>query len=211
MLQKLVIFGDSISTTQIGDGGYQAFLQPLLPGVTILNHAVAESGAASGTPNPVLQVLQRQSGDLAGAGAVILWHGTNDWYWGSPLGTPGRPDPSTYLGALELAGREIFRLAPQATLLFATPLFRWQAPDGGTTPGDARRLPNRQGLTLQAYDQAVRTAAARLGAVLVQTGAQSGFGPDTLAQYQPDGVHPNRAGCARLAKIFWQALQTEVL
>lgn len=206
MLRKLVIFGDSISTTSVGEGGYQATLQRLLPEARISNHAVAESGASTRTPNHVLGVLDHYAADCSDADAVILWHGTNDWYWGSPIGQMGIAAPSTYLGALQLAANKIRSSKADTHLIFATPLFRFQAPDGCCTEGDARTTPNRLGLTLQAYEEAVRTAACLLDVRLAETARLSGFCRETMALYQPDHVHPNRAGCERLGHIFYDAL-----
>ena len=208
MIQKLVIFGDSISTQQIGEGGYQAPLQMQFPSVDILNFAVAESGASRRTPNNVLSVLDRHAAECTDADAVIVWHGTNDWYWGSPIGETESRDPDTYLGAMRLASEAIRRFAPSCGLIFATPLFRFQAPDGIAQEGDARAVPNKVGYTMLDYEQAVRRAAVLLDARLAETGHLSGFCFDTLEQFQPDHVHPNAAGCKRLAAIFADLLRT---
>lgn len=86
-MHKIVIFGDSISTPQIGNGGYQKKLQSLLQPDLLLNFAVAGSGAASCTPDNVLAILQCRSTDCADADAVILWHGTGRLQFGRAAGS----------------------------------------------------------------------------------------------------------------------------
>lgn len=210
MLNKIVIFGDSISTTAIGNGGYEVGLRKALQPRTLLNFAVGESGASRGTPNCVLDVLSRHASDCTHADVVILWHGTNDWYWGRPIGELGNSQENTYLGALETAVAMIRKYAPKSIILFATPLFRHQAPDGSSVADDAWTLPNRAGLTLSEYDQAIRTAAHSLGAVLVETRESSGFCSKNMDQFLPDHVHPNQEGCAILADIFSASISKAV-
>lgn len=201
-MHKIVIFGDSISTPLIGNGGYQKELQNLLQPDLLLNFAVAGSGAASCTPDSVLTVLQRHGADCAGADAVILWHGTNDWYWGSPMGALQTHDPSTYLGALECAVERLRAIAPEALPVFATPLYRFEMPSGTESAGDAWFTPNQAGATQADYDLAVRQAARAYGVSLADTRTLSGFCRQNSARFLPDGVHPGQDGCRILANIF---------
>lgn len=201
-MHKIVIFGDSISTPQIGNGGYQKKLQSLLQPDLLLNFAVAGSGAASCTPDNILDILQCRSTDCADADAVILWHGTNDWYWGSPIGALNTYDPSTYLGALERSAERLRTAAPNALLVFATPLYRFEMPSGGDAAGDAWFTPNQAGATQADYDLAVRLAARTYGISLAETRVLSGFCRQNSARFLPDRVHPGQEGCDILANIF---------
>lgn len=202
MIEKLVIFGDSISTPLIGDGGYAALLRELLQPKELCNFAVAASGTSLVTPDNLLGVLQNHADDCNNADVIILWHGTNDWYWGSPVGQLGSFNDQTYIGALEKAITTIREHAPNALLVTATPLFRLQAPDGSETVGDAWFTKNKVGATLSDYEKALRDTAKAYCVPVVDARALTGFCAQNRTRFQPDDIHPGKEGCDILARIF---------
>ena len=202
VIRKLVIFGDSISTPLIGDGGYEALLCRLLQPNELYNFAVPQSGASSVTPDHVMHILNLQSDACAGADVVILWHGTNDWYWGASVGKCGSRDGTTYIGAMELAIDRIRRYAPEALVITATPLYRHQAPDGSQISGDAWFIPNKAGATLADYDRALREVARAYSVPLVEMRVLTGFCEQNSERFLPDNVHPGTEGCDMIARIF---------
>lgn len=205
--EKLVIFGDSISTPLVGNGGYAKHLQRYLPHLRIVNRAVAASAAGGGAAGSLLPVLQACAGEDADATAVLVWHGTNDWYWGTPVGAPESRDTQSYSGALYRAVCSLRKQMPNATLLFATPLYRWQAAEGCTQCGDAWFTENRIGKTQRHYAEALWAMAQALCVPVVDTRLLSGFHAENQPQRLPDGVHPDERGCRVLAQIFADALQ----
>lgn len=207
MIRKLVIFGDSISTPLIGAGGYEVLLQSLLKPKEFYNFAVPQSGASTVTPDHVLQILTRHGAVCEDADVVILWHGTNDWYWGAQIGRFGSQDGSTYIGALELAVRSIREFAPSAFIMTATSLYRWQAPDGCQTAGDAWFTPNKAGASLAEYDRALREVSQAYGAALVEMRALTGFCEQNCRRFLPDCVHPGKEGCDIIARIFAEHIE----
>lgn len=207
MIHKLVIFGDSISTPLIGDGGYEVRLWQLLAPREFHNFAVPQSGASVGTPDSVVKMLTLYGDVCDGADVVILWHGTNDWYWGAQPGNCGSQDGETYIGALELAIRNIRSHAPDALLVMATPLYRRQAPDGCQTEGDAWITPNKVGATLADYDSALRKAAQAYAVPLVEMRVLTGFCEQNCGRFLPDHVHPGKEGCDMIAGIFAEHIE----
>ena len=132
-IKKAAIYGDSISTTGYPCGGYGTLLGEKLGIETVYNHAIGASGLTEGTPNNLVQLLEDPLNLHEDVDLAILWHGTNDWYWGAPVGIPGTADmrnPKTYVGALTEAVTRIRAAAPRARILAMTPLWRVETPDG---------------------------------------------------------------------------------
>ena len=202
IIRKMVILGDSISTPFIGDGGYEIQLRQLLAPREFHNLAVAQSGASTVTPDSVVKMLTLYAYVCEGADVVILWHGTNDWYWGAQIGSCGQQDDTTYIGALEIAIKNIRRYAPDSLLVMATPLYRREMPDGGQEAGDAWITTNKVGLTLADYERALRETAQAYAVPLVEMRALTGFCEQNSGRFLPDGVHPEKEGCDIIARIF---------
>ena len=201
-MKKLVIYGDSISTIECANGGYQSKLMPKIPFDVVCNHAVGASGLATGTPNNLISILEDPSKVHADADLVLLWHGTNDWYWGTPLGEETDIDPSTYYGGLKVAVERIRQAAPQAKIMAFTPLFRLQAPDGCEIEAEAYDNPNKIGLTLAAYRDALIRVGARYSFPVVDLRTLTNFNLYNYPIYMPDKVHPSESGCEVLATIM---------
>lgn len=204
-MNKLVIFGDSISTNLIGHGGYETPLKGLLGISNVVNCAVACSGAALCTPDSLVSVIDgcdlKQHSD---AEAVILWHGTNDWYWGSPIGTLGSSDKHTFLGAMEYAVTRIKESLPKAKIVMATPLLRLEAPHGSDVMIEGHCNRSKVGFTLLDYSKAVLKLEEHLGICVVDMRRLTKFNRQNMNRYLPDGVHPSKQGCTRIAEIFAQ-------
>ena len=49
------------------------------------------------TPNSLISLLENQENLPKDADLIIIWHGTNDWYWGAPLGDIDSLDDSTFM------------------------------------------------------------------------------------------------------------------
>ena len=122
MLKSIVIYGDSISTINHGHGGYIRHLEKSFPNAILHNHAIGSSGLSLSTPNSLVSLLESPINIHPEADLIILWHGTNDWYWGAPLGNALHGDPYTFEGALHHTLTKLSTLSPHATILFLTPL-----------------------------------------------------------------------------------------
>ena len=87
-------------------------------------------------------------------------------------------------------------------------------PRGITRVPGARRLPRVLGnrtirtFLLVDYANRMRAVAAQEGAVLVDMYAA--MLPDVYRYIGVDGLHPNEAGYARIAELFFQAIQADL-
>ena len=204
-IKTTVIYGDSISTSEYPCGGYGIQLQQAMGIKTLHNHAIGASGLTEGTPNNLVQLLENPQNLHDDADLVILWHGTNDWYWGVPVGVPGTEDMQnrkTYVGALTEAVTKIRAAAPQARVLCMTPLCRRETPDGCTETGEAWLNPNKIGVPLRDYCDALEEMSRILCFPVLDLRRLTNFNPQNFHIYQPDGVHPSDAGHRVIADIL---------
>lgn len=103
-VKKIVIYGDSLSTGTHGEGGYEGFLKKTFQ-AEIVNYAVGSSGLSFASPNNAASILIEPQNIPEDADVVFMWHGTNDWYWGCPIGNIKDETPDTFYGAIKTAVR----------------------------------------------------------------------------------------------------------
>ena len=126
------------------------------------------------------------------ADVVVVFGGVNDCSVGVPLGAMADRTVFTFYGALHTLYQILLKRYPAAAIAAATPI-HWVEEDS----------PERHGVTLAAYVQAVRQVAGFYGLPVLNLYESSGLKPGdekNRAQYMPDGVHPNDAGHVILAE-----------
>jgi lysophospholipase L1-like esterase len=120
---------------------------------------------------------------------VLLWHGHND--------IPGGHDGAASLAASEVRTMAIDARGRGARVFIATPLPG--RPGGNRTIND---------FFLLDYANRMRDVASREGAVLVDM--YSLLKPDVFRYIGVDGLHPNEAGYARIAELWFEAIRNEL-
>lgn len=202
----LAIYGDSISTEEYGENGYAHLLQNALGLEKVYNHSIAATTLAAAVANSGIEVIQKKENRHPDADVVILWYGTNDWYFGNLPGEACSADVNTFNGALNAAVRILKEVNPAVKIILPTPNLRFQAPDGGEQEGDARVVPNKAGHTQGVYTQAVKAAGKRLGCTVIDMQEATGFTFDEMEKYFPDGVHPSKDGYEVISRIFAETI-----
>lgn len=207
-IRTAVIYGDSISTTEYGEGGCQELIRQGLGLEKVYNHAVSSSGLSASTPDSLVSILQEEQNRHHDADLILLWHGTNDWYWGAPLGESGSKDLATFTGAAEFAIRTIQESAPQAMLLWLMPMYRLQEPFGCTVRAEAWENPNTAGYIQADYARVIWELSGKYCFPVLDMRRLTGFNAYNAPRFLPDGIHPSREGYLRIAERLTSYIQT---
>jgi lysophospholipase L1-like esterase len=120
---------------------------------------------------------------------VLLLHGHND--------IPGGAD-----GAASGAASEVRIMAAEARLRGARVFI------GTPVPGRPNGNRTIETIFLVDYANRMRAVASQEGAVLVDLYAA--MLPDVFRYIGVDGLHPNESGYARIAELFFQAIQANL-
>jgi lysophospholipase L1-like esterase len=190
---KLAIYGDSLSTGTHGEGGYEKKLKESLCLSGTYNFAVGSSSLSKGSAGCMADLLEE--GRLPEeADIILIWHGSNDWYWGVPIGNQGDREPDTFNGAISFVIERLRINFPNARIIWVTPIYRMERPDGVEVEGDAFRTLNKVGSTLLDYVEALDRSSLYHGFPLIDMRRLSGIHAYNSGFYLEDGVHPNRNG-----------------
>lgn len=197
-INKLVIYGDSISTMNYDCGGYGRFLGEMLD-CKITNHAISGSGLGKNTPCSMVSVIDNPENLHSDADIIIVWHGTNDWYWGTPVQGDGN---DCYDGGLRYVIEKLRNNSPDADIICMTPIFRLQAPDECDECCEAYDNPNKIGFTLKDYIDTLLEMSGKLCFPVVDLRTLTNFNAYNAYKYLPDNIHPSEEGHKRIANIL---------
>ena len=141
------------------------------------------------------------------ADIVVIFGGTNDFGHGdAPLGTPADRSYTTFYGACHQLFSSVLKKYPAAAIVVMTPLHRSQEDslrgDGSKTE-DVGRLVD--------YVRIIREVAEEYALPVLDLFAHGGIQPKYEEQrmlYAPDGLHPNDAGHAIVARKLGKFLES---
>ncbi|GLC82258.1 hypothetical protein LBYZC6_43720 [Lacrimispora brassicae] len=201
-MKKLVIYGDSISTINHGKGGYEGMLKQALALAEISNFSIGSSGLTRVTPKCMLEVLEQQQ-IPEDADLFLIWHGSNDWYWGSSM--------EEFSAAIRIAVDRLRAAAPGALLAWVTPIYRLEQPAGIAKVGEAYDLPNKVGCTMLDYYEELEHSAIKLGFPLIDMRRLCGIHRDNAQMYLEDKVHPNHDGYVRIGAVLEREIRRILL
>lgn len=206
-LKKLVIYGDSISTINHGEGGYEAILKKSLHLDEIYNYAVGSSGLSTVTPNNMVDIVSKEDNIPADADLILIWHGSNDWYWGTPIGGMGESNPDTFWGGIDYVISRLRKRLPMAKLVWVTPIYRYEAPYELSFAGEAYELSNCAERTMQDYYDTLEKASVRYGFPLIDMRRRCNIHQGNEDYYLEDRVHPNKNGYDVIGKVLVQEIE----
>ena len=203
-MRNLFIYGDSLSTGTHGDNAYLDAIKSELGIEKINNFAVGSSGLTEHTPNSMMSILRNQMQDFSQISdtpdVILIWHGSNDWYWGSPMGS--YDDESTYRGAIRFVLDVLRKQYPEALIVWPTPIFRLENPDGSTCVDDGFINPNKNGDTLADVTNVLHEASVRFHFPIIDMGALVDIHLYNQEKHTEDRVHPNASGYKKIARAL---------
>lgn len=138
------------------------------------------------------------------ADIIGVFGGTNDYGHGL-AGTPDDTEFFTFYGALDQLYTYLQTTYPDAFIFVMTPTHRT---DESSIRGDGIR---EEPLTMQDYVNIVRAVAQRHSLPVLDLWAELGIDPKIpllKERFMPDGLHPNDAGYARIARMVEHFLRT---
>ncbi|MDY0290582.1 MAG: SGNH/GDSL hydrolase family protein [Sphaerochaeta sp.] len=198
---SILVFGDSISCITHGEGGYIKTLEKTFSPIKVHNFAISGSGLSTGTPNSCLKVVKALGCQSdVNYSLCLIWHATNDWYWGTPLGDPLCADETTFFGSIDLLVKKLRSFSPLGLMVWVAPIYRWEQPFETSREGNAFLIDNKVGLTLADYAGALEYASKIYGFPVVPMHELTQFHEGNADHFFEDGVHPNRAGYDRIEK-----------
>lgn len=201
-ISTAVIYGDSISTRNHGKGGYEGLIKEKLKIGKIYNHAVGSSGVSRKTPNSLVSLLENEKNIHKDADLIIIWHGTNDWYWGAPIGDIASDDENTFCGAIRSVINKMRKYSSKANIVYLTPIFRYEIPDKCYVKEEGYVNKNSIGLTLKDYYDAIIDSSIILGFTTIDMRKLTNFHYYNAVKYFEDYVHPCEAGYMKIADII---------
>ncbi len=154
---------------------------------------IARQQKPSATPRHDQDFNGRVDAMASDADVVVVFGGTNDYGHGdADFGDFSDRTVDTFFGALHVLYTQLLEKYPAAQIVVLTPLHR-----GNETN------PNKNGKTLPDYVAAIRRVAEYYSLPVLDLWATYGVQPAVPVMketYMPDGLHPNDAGHALLAK-----------
>ena len=203
----LAVYGDSISLDDYEGGGWPRKIQSLLDFEKVYNHAIGASGLSASTPNNTVRLLDDPKNLHSDADLVIIWHGTNDWYWGAPVGNAADTGEDTFAGAMHAAVRKLRQVNPEVKIIWMTPIFRHQPPDQSDSTAEAWESKNKAGFTMKDYDGMIWEQSNRLTFPVIDLRRLTNFSMENKHIYYRDIAHPSEPGFERIADLIARHLK----
>jgi len=203
----LAVYGDSISVNEYEGGGWPQRVQSLLGIRTVYNHAISSSGLSLTTPDSAVHLLDYEKNQHKDADIVIIWHGTNDWYWGAPLGESDSEEEETFAGAIAATVRKLRHVNPDVKIIWMTPIFRYQPPDKSRTLAEAWESKNSAGFTMKDYYDMIWTQSSKLCFPVIDLRRLTNFSLQNKHIYYRDIAHPSAKGFDLIADLVVRHLK----
>ena len=141
------------------------------------------------------------------ADVVVVFGGTNDYGHGdAPIGNMADRTPDTFYGALHYLYTGLINKYPTATIVVMTPLHRL---DEYNLRGEGNKP--EEGEPLITYVNIIKEVAAYYSLPVLDLWAMGGMQPNVPVlreKFNPDGLHPNNDGHAKIAHRLAGFLQT---
>ncbi|MBC1212494.1 hypothetical protein HB815_16330 [Listeria booriae] len=183
---KVLFIGDSITSGLRANISYPSIVAkklrlPMIQNEGISGALIAQNNGSVPSLSDRLDML-----DISQMTHVVIFGGTNDFQFNTPMGNITSIDKRTFYGALNAMASQL--KAQHKKMYFVTPMWRSRQVAGDNKNSDS--YTNDLGLYLDDYGDAINEIALRYNAPCLDLYAQKPIYQNWL----PDGVHPNDAG-----------------
>lgn len=212
--KKINFLGDSI-TQGVGTSAPEYIYHAVLAkeyGATARNYGIsgtrfARQSTASANASFDQNFCDRVEKMDADADVIVVFGGTNDFGHGdAPIGTPHDRENTTFYGACHQLFSSLIKRYPAAVIAIMTPLHR---SNEDNPRGDGFKASD-VGCLID-YVRIIREVAEEYALPVLDLYAFGGMQPKLEAQrtlYVPDGLHPNDAGHAVIARKLGKFLES---
>lgn len=190
------VLGDSITAGENLNSQsqtYAALLGNKIDALAVRNYGLEGSTVAGNHPNRFLDRYVAMDPD---ANVILVFGGTNDYGFDTPLGNFGDRHQETFYGGLNQLMCGLQQMYPTADIIFLTPLRRQN--DGNK---------NKYGNTLYQYAQAVMDMASFYDFRVLDVYTPGGlYFVGQMPVYMKDGIHPTAKAHSILADYIYLCL-----
>lgn len=207
---KAAFVGDSITSGVNTDSEniYYKLIDSLVGFSNVYADGIAGCTLSASSTSTYTPVTQRLGSIPTDMDLVVIFAGTNDWGYNTPIGTISDTTDVSFYGAMSVIINTIINANPDVRLVFITPLHRYGY-TGGSYPNDTDQ--NGQSKTLKDYVDAMKAMAELYSIPLIDMFSVSGLNPrvtEIKDDYITDGLHPNAAGHNIIARRIVPLLET---
>ncbi|EUJ40103.1 Internalin-A [Listeria weihenstephanensis FSL R9-0317] len=184
---NVLFLGDSITAGLRANIAYPNIVAKQLRFPTLQNEGISGATIAQNDASSVQSLVQQlEALDTSKITDVVIFGGTNDFYYETPMGTLNRSDKNTFYGALNTIAAKL--KAQNKKIYFVTPMWRSRqlAGDGK----DSDNFSNNNGVYLNDYATAIKNVAQKYQAPCLDLYSEKEMYDYSLI----DGVHPNDEG-----------------
>ncbi|MBC1561384.1 leucine-rich repeat domain-containing protein [Listeria booriae] len=184
---NVLFLGDSITAGLRANIAYPSIVSKQLRFPTLQSEGISGATVAQNSASTVQSLVQRlEAIDTSKITDVVIFGGTNDFYYDTPLGSLNSTDKNTFYGALNTIAAKL--AAQNKKIYFITPMWRSRQLAGDAKDSD--NYTNTNGVYLNDYGTAIKNIAQKYNAPCLDLYSQKSMYDYTLL----DGVHPNDEG-----------------
>lgn len=204
--KKVAFLGDSITVGVFWDGSgfditdkpYHYWLKKHLQLHTSYNYGVSSSAISDSSTSSAVPFTDRYSAMNDDAEFIVVFGGTNDFGFNTPIGTIADTTDISFYGALKVLMEGLINKYVGKRIAFITPYHR--------TTEDT---PNTEGHVLSDYVDVIKEMATIYGLFVIDAYSNSGISTTITAfetAYVNDGIHLNEDGHELFAKNIVRTL-----
>ncbi|MBC1401003.1 hypothetical protein HB904_13270 [Listeria booriae] len=183
---NILFMGDSITKGLRANIAYPSIVAKKLRLPTIQNGGISGVSIAPNNRATASILTQLETMNVSTITHVVIFGGTNDFYYNTPLGTEDSVDKKTFYGALNTLALKL--KAQNKKMYFITPM--WRSRQSANDNKNADSYPNDLGIYLKDYGTAIKNIAHKYNAPYLDLYNEKSMYEHLL----PDGIHPNDEG-----------------